>query len=186
MHDAGGMARRGQAAARRAGFSTATQMTVTGRTIAEEARAARETPGQKVIRPLADPLKPEGGLVILRGNLAPDGCVAKVSGQKRDFHRGPARVFEREEDAFAAVKAGKIKPNDVIVIRWEGPKGGPGMREMLHVTGAHPGRGPRRYRGADDRRALLRRHARLHDRPHRARGRRGRADRGAAERRHRS
>jgi dihydroxy-acid dehydratase len=117
------------------------EMTVTGRTIGEEARAARETPGQKVIRALNDPIKPEGGLVILRGNLAPDGCVAKVSGQKRDFHRGPARVFEREEDAFAAVKAGKIRPNDVIVIRWEGPRGGPGMREMLHVTGAIQGAG---------------------------------------------
>jgi dihydroxy-acid dehydratase len=115
--------------------------TVTGRTIGEEAVAAREAPGQKVIRPLSDPLKPEGGLAILWGNLAPDGCVAKISGQKRDFHRGPARVFEREEDSFAAVKAGKIKPNDVIVIRWEGPKGGPGMREMLHVTGALQGAG---------------------------------------------
>jgi dihydroxy-acid dehydratase len=94
-----------------------------------------------VVRALADPIKPEGGIVILRGNLAPDGCVAKVSGQKRDAHRGPARVFEREEDAFAAVKAGRIKPNDVVVIRWEGPKGGPGMREMLHVTGAIQGAG---------------------------------------------
>ena len=83
-------------------------MTVTGRTIGEEARAARETPGQKVIRALNDPIKPDGGLVILRGNLAPDGCVAKMSGQTQ-MHRGPARVFEREEDAFAAVKAGKIK-----------------------------------------------------------------------------
>jgi dihydroxy-acid dehydratase len=79
--------------------------------------------------------------VILRGNLAPEGCVAKVSGQKRDFHRGPARIFDREEDAFQAVKTGKIKPNDVVVIRWEGPKGGPGMREMLHVTGAIQGAG---------------------------------------------
>jgi dihydroxy-acid dehydratase len=140
MHDAGGMA----VVAKRlldAGLLHGDALTVTGRTIAEEARAGREAPGQKVIRPLSDPLKPEGGLVILRGNLAPDGCVAKVSGQKRDFHRGPARVFEREEDSFAAVKAGKIKPNDVIVIRWEGPKGGPGMREMLHVTGALQGAG---------------------------------------------
>ena len=140
MHDAGGMA----VVAKRlleAGLLHGDAPTVTGRTIAEEARAGREAPGQKVIRPLSDPIKPEGGLVILRGNLAPDGCVAKVSGQKRDFHRGPARVFEREEDSFAAVKAGKIKPNDVIVIRWEGPKGGPGMREMLHVTGALQGAG---------------------------------------------
>jgi dihydroxy-acid dehydratase len=116
-------------------------MTVTGRTIGEEARAAREAAGQKVIRALTDPLKKEGGLVILRGNLAPDGCVAKVSGQKKDVHRGPARVFDREEDAFAAVKAGKVKANDVVVIRYEGPKGGPGMREMLHVTGAIQGAG---------------------------------------------
>src|SRR2546422_503301 len=114
---------------------------IAGRTIGEEARAALEAPGQKVIRPLSDPIKPEGGLVILKGNLAPEGCVAKISGQKRDFHRGPARVFDREEDSFQAVKAGKIKPNDVIVIRWEGPKGGPGMREMLHVTGALQGAG---------------------------------------------
>jgi dihydroxy-acid dehydratase len=140
MHDAGGM---GVVAKRLldAKLIDGDAMTVTGRTIGDEARATKETPGQKVIRPLSDPIKPEGGLVILRGNLAPDGCVAKVSGQKRDFHRGPARVFEREEDSFAAVKAGKIKPNDVIVIRWEGPKGGPGMREMLHVTGALQGAG---------------------------------------------
>jgi len=140
MHDAGGMA---VVAARllEAGLLNGDAPTVTGRTIAEEARAGREAPGQKVIRPLSDPIKPEGGLAILWGNLAPEGCVAKISGQKRDFHRGPARVFEREEDSFAAVKAGKIKPNDVIVIRWEGPKGGPGMREMLHVTGALQGAG---------------------------------------------
>ena len=140
MYEAGGM---GVVAKRLldAGLLYPDETTVTGRTIGEEARAARETPGQKVVRSLSDPLKPEGGLVILRGNLAPDGCVAKVSGQKRDLHRGPARVFDREEDAFAAVKAGRIKPNDVIVIRWEGPKGGPGMREMLHVTGALQGAG---------------------------------------------
>jgi dihydroxy-acid dehydratase len=140
MYEAGGM----PVVAMRlleAGLLHGGEKTVTGRTIGEEARAARETPGQKVIRPLGNPLKTQGGLVILRGNLAPEGCVAKVSGQKRDVHRGPARVFDREEDAFAAVKAGKIKPNDVVVIRWEGPKGGPGMREMLHVTGAIQGAG---------------------------------------------
>ena len=140
MHEAGGMG----LVARRlldAGLLNEKELTVTGRTIGDEARAARETPGQKVVRALNDPIKPEGGLVILRGNLAPDGCVAKVSGQKKDTHRGPARVFDREEDCFAAVKAGKIKANDVIVIRWEGPKGGPGMREMLHVTGAIQGAG---------------------------------------------
>ncbi len=140
MHEAGGMG----VIARRlldAGLLHADEPTVTGRTIGEEARAARETPGQQVIRPLANPLKGHGGMVILRGNLAPDGCVAKISGQTKDLHRGPARVFDREEDAFKAVKAGKIKANDVIVIRWEGPKGGPGMREMLHVTGAIQGAG---------------------------------------------
>jgi dihydroxy-acid dehydratase len=140
MYEAGGMA----VVAKRlldAGLLHPDEKTVTGRTIGEEARAAREAAGQKVIRSLDNPLKPEGGLAILRGNLAPDGCVAKVSGQKRDVHRGPARVFDREEDAFQAVKAGKIKPNDVVVIRWEGPKGGPGMREMLHVTGAIQGAG---------------------------------------------
>ena len=140
MHDAGGMA----VVAKRlldAKLLHADETTVTGKTIGDEARAAREAPGQKVIRSLANPLKAEGGLVILRGNLAPEGCVAKVSGQKKDVHRGPARVFDREEDAFAAVKAGKIKANDVVVIRYEGPKGGPGMREMLHVTGAIQGAG---------------------------------------------
>jgi len=140
MYEAGGM---GVVAKRllEAGLLNPDEMTVTGRTIGQEARAAREAPGQKVIRPLQNPLKGYGGIVILRGNLAPHGCVAKVSGQKKDLHRGPARVFNREEDAFLAVKAGKIKPNDVVVIRYEGPKGGPGMREMLHVTGAIQGAG---------------------------------------------
>jgi dihydroxy-acid dehydratase len=140
MYEAGGM---GVVAKRllEAGLLNADEITVTGRTIGEEARAAREAPGQTVIRPLSNPLKGYGGLVILRGNLAPEGCVAKVSGQKKDLHRGPARVFNREEDAFQAVKAGKIKKDDVVVIRYEGPKGGPGMREMLHVTGAIQGAG---------------------------------------------
>jgi dihydroxy-acid dehydratase len=140
MYAAGGMA----VVARRlldAGLLHEQEMTITGRTIGEEARAAREPAGQQVIRPLDNPLKGYGGIVILRGNLAPDGCVAKVSGQTKERHRGPARVFDREEDAFAAVKAGRIKANDVVVIRWEGPKGGPGMREMLHVTGAIQGAG---------------------------------------------
>jgi dihydroxy-acid dehydratase len=140
MHAAGGMA----VVAKRlleAGLLNEKEMTVTGKTIGDEARAAREAPGQRVIRSLRDPLKGYGGLAILRGNLAPDGCVAKVSGQTRELHRGPARVFDREEDAFAAVKAGKIKADDVVVIRWEGPRGGPGMREMLHVTGAIQGAG---------------------------------------------
>ena len=140
MYEAGGM----PVVAKRlldAGLLHADELTVTGKTIGEEARAARETPGQKVIRPLNNPLKPTGGQVILRGNLAPDGCVAKVAGHERMAHRGPARVFDREEDAFAAVKAGKIKAGDVVVIRYEGPKGGPGMREMLGVTAALVGAG---------------------------------------------
>ena len=103
--------------------------------------AAPETPGQQVIKPLTQALKATGGIAILRGNLAPGGCVIKLSGQTKHDHRGPARVFEREEDAFEAVKRGRIKPNDVIVIRYEGPRGGPGMREMLHVTGAIQGAG---------------------------------------------
>jgi dihydroxy-acid dehydratase len=100
-----------------------------------------ETPGQEVVRPLEKPLKPTGGLVILRGNLAPEGCVVKVAGHERLHHRGPARVFDREEDAMKAVIAGAIKAGDVVVIRYEGPKGGPGMREMLGVTGALVGQG---------------------------------------------
>src|SRR5438876_2020817 len=117
------------------------QLTPTGRTLAQEATVAVETPGQEVVRPLEKPLKPTGGLVILRGNLAPEGCVVKVAGHERLHHRGPARVFEREEDAMKAVIAGAIKAGDVVVIRYEGPKGGPGMREMLGVTGALVGQG---------------------------------------------
>ncbi|MSQ26441.1 MAG: dihydroxy-acid dehydratase [Dehalococcoidia bacterium] len=117
------------------------EMTVTGRTIGEEAAAAKEAPGQVVLRPLTDPIKPTGGLVILKGNLAPEGCVVKVAGHERMVHRGPARVFNREEDAFAAVRARRIQPGDVVVIRYEGPKGGPGMREMLGVTAALVGEG---------------------------------------------
>ena len=115
--------------------------TVTGQTIADEAKGATETPGQEVIAPLSKPLKATGGLVILKGNLAPEGCVAKISGHERLQHRGPARVFDSEEDAMAAVTAKKIKAGDVVVIRNEGPKGGPGMREMLGVTAAIVGEG---------------------------------------------
>ena len=115
--------------------------TVTGKTIGEEAANAVETPGQEVIVPLDKPLKATGGLVILKGNLAPEGCVAKISGHERLEQRGPARVFESEEDAMAAVTAKKIKAGDVVVIRNEGPKGGPGMREMLGVTAALVGEG---------------------------------------------
>ena len=116
-------------------------ITVTGRTLAEEAADAVETPGQDVVRPLNDPLKETGGLVILHGSLAPDGCVVKVAGYERTLHRGPARVFEQEEDALAAVLAGGIREGDVLVIRNEGPVGGPGMREMLGVTAALVGAG---------------------------------------------
>jgi dihydroxy-acid dehydratase len=115
--------------------------TVTGRTLQDEAANAVESPNQEVIAPLDQPLKKTGGLVILKGNLAPEGCVAKISGHERLEHRGPARVFDSEEDAMAAVTGKKIKSGDVVVIRNEGPKGGPGMREMLSVTGAIVGEG---------------------------------------------
>jgi dihydroxy-acid dehydratase len=116
-------------------------ITVTGRTLAEEAASAKEAPHQEVVRKLDKPLKPTGGLVILKGNLAPEGCVVKVAGHNLQNFRGPARVFDSEEAAFAAVENGAIKPGDVVVIRYEGPKGGPGMREMLAVTAALVGAG---------------------------------------------
>ncbi len=122
-------------------FLDGTQMTVTGRTLGEEAGAARETPGQQVVRRLADPVKKTGGLVILKGNLAPEGAVLKAAGHERPHHRGPARVFDREEDAMKAVTSKSIRAGDVVVIRYEGPRGGPGMREMLGVTGAIVGEG---------------------------------------------
>jgi dihydroxy-acid dehydratase len=115
--------------------------TVSGKTLAEEAALAAETAGQEVVRPVDRPLKPTGGLVILRGSLAPEGGVMKVSGADRTQHRGPARVFDSEEAAFAAVQQQAIRPGDVVVIRYEGPSGGPGMREMLAVTGAIVGAG---------------------------------------------
>ncbi|HXY86186.1 MAG TPA: dihydroxy-acid dehydratase [Gaiellaceae bacterium] len=114
---------------------------VDGRTLAEIAAAARETPGQEVVVPIDRPLKATGGIAILHGNLAPEGSVAKLVGHERRLHRGPARVFDCEEDCFAAVAAGAIEPGDVVVIRYEGPAGGPGMREMLHVTAALVGAG---------------------------------------------
>ena len=115
--------------------------TVTGKTIAQEAKEAKEDKGQEVVLPLSKPLSESGGLVILKGNLAPEGCVVKLSGHTRHQHRGPARIFECEEDAFAAVQANTIRPGDVLVIRNEGPRGGPGMREMLAVTAALAGAG---------------------------------------------
>ncbi|MDH4083148.1 MAG: dihydroxy-acid dehydratase [Nitrospira sp.] len=124
-----------------AGLLHGNQPTVTGRTIGEEAAAATETPGQQVLRPLAHPIKTTGGLVILKGNLAPEGCVVKVAGHSMTRFQGAAKVYDREEDAFVAVQAGQIKAGDVVVIRYEGPAGGPGMREMLGVTAAIVGAG---------------------------------------------
>jgi dihydroxy-acid dehydratase len=124
-----------------AGILHGAARTVTGRTMAEDAGDARETPGQQVVRPADQPLKPTGGLVILRGSLAPDGAVMKISGADRMAHRGRARVFDSEEAAFDAVQRQAIQAGDVVVIRYEGPCGGPGMREMLAVTGAIVGAG---------------------------------------------
>jgi dihydroxy-acid dehydratase len=140
LYEAGGIA----VVAKRlldAGLLHEDAQTVTGKTIGEHAREAAETPGQEVVRPLDDPVKKTGGLAILRGNLAPEGCVVKLSGHERVHHRGPARVFECEEEAMAAVTAGSIVAGDVVVIRNEGPAGGPGMREMLSVTAALVGEG---------------------------------------------
>ena len=140
LHQAGGIpvvVRRLQ----EAGLLHEDAQTVTGRSVGEHAREATETDGQVVVRPVGDPIKPTGGLAILRGNLAPEGCVVKLSGHDRVHHEGPARVFESEEDAMAAVQAGGVLAGDVVVIRNEGPAGGPGMREMLSVTGAIVGQG---------------------------------------------
>jgi dihydroxy-acid dehydratase len=124
-----------------AGLLHAESRTVTGQTIGEIADAASETEGQQVVRPLSNPIKPTGGLAILRGNLAPDGCVVKLAGHERRKHTGPAKVFESEEDAMAAATRREIQAGDVVVIRNEGPAGGPGMREMLAVTAALVGEG---------------------------------------------
>jgi dihydroxy-acid dehydratase len=140
MYEAGGMPVVGKRLLQ-AGLLHPGEMTVTGRTLGAEIERSREPAGQSVIKPLDQPLKKEGGLAILRGNLAPGGCVIKISGQKKTVHRGPARVFDREEDAFQAIKDGGIQPNDVMVLRYEGPRGGPGMREMQLVTGALQGSG---------------------------------------------
>ncbi len=119
-----------------AGFADGSALTISGKTLAEEAGLAKETPGQDVIHTFEKPIKPNGGLVILKGNLAPEGCVMKIAAAGKYEHRGPARVFDCEEDCFKVVQAGGVKPGDVVVIRYEGPKGGPGMREMLQVTAA--------------------------------------------------
>jgi dihydroxy-acid dehydratase len=123
------------------GYLHGDAMTVTGKTLAEEVASAQETPGQKVILPLDKPIKPTGGLVILKGNLAPNGAVVKLKGDEPTHHRGPARIFNREEDAMYAVQSQSIKKGDVVIIRYEGPVGGPGMREMLSVTAAIVGQG---------------------------------------------
>jgi dihydroxy-acid dehydratase len=140
MFEAGGMGVVAKQLAK-AGLLNDDCITVSGKTIGQEARAATEVPGQDCIVDMKHALKPHGGIAVLHGNLAPEGCVIKLSGQKRDSHTGPAKVFNKEEDAFKAIKNRRIKPNDVMVIRYEGPKGGPGMREMLHVTGALVGAG---------------------------------------------
>ena len=119
-----------------AGHADGSALTISGKTLAEEAALAKETPGQDVIHTFEKPIKPNGGLVILKGNLAPEGCVMKIAAAGKYEHRGPARVFDSEEDCFKVVQEGGIKPGDVVVIRYEGPKGGPGMREMLQVTAA--------------------------------------------------
>jgi len=123
------------------GFVDGDQLTPTGRSLAEEAGEARETPDQDVVRPVKDPIKTSGGLAILKGSLAPEGAVVKITGHERAAHSGPARVFDCEEEAMAAVTSGQIQPGDVVIIRYEGPAGGPGMREMLGVTGAIVGAG---------------------------------------------
>jgi dihydroxy-acid dehydratase len=140
VHRAGGIALIAQRLLE-GGYLHGDCLTVTGHTIAEEAAQAHETPGQEVIRPLSNPISANGGLHILKGNLALDGCVIKLKGDEPRIHRGPARIFNREEDAMQAVQAQQIKAGDVVVIRYEGPVGGPGMREMLGVTAAITGQG---------------------------------------------
>jgi len=140
LHDAGGISLVAQRL-NEGGLINRDARTVDGRTLGQSAEAAVETPGQRVVTLLSKPLKPTGGLAILRGNLAPEGCVVKLAGHERLLHRGPARIFDNEEAAFAAVRARQIKAGDVVVIRYEGPVGGPGMREMLGVTGALAGEG---------------------------------------------
>jgi len=140
LHAAGGLALVARELVK-AGLVHGDAPNVDGRSLAEVATAAVETPGQEVVVPIETPIKASGGLAILRGNLAPDGCVVKLAGHERLFHRGPARVFDSEEECFAAVKARSISAGDVVVIRYEGPAGGPGMREMLHVTAALVGEG---------------------------------------------
>ncbi len=140
MYDAGGVGLVARELLKR-GLLHGDERTVDGRTIAKVAADAVETPGQPVVKPIETPIKPFGGLTILRGSLAPEGCVVKLAGHERRHHRGPARVFDSEVECFAAVRERKIKEGDVVVIRYEGPVGGPGMQEMLSVTGALVGEG---------------------------------------------
>jgi dihydroxy-acid dehydratase len=140
MHAAGGVALVARELLKR-GLVHGEAPTVGGQTLGQVATAVVETPGQEVVVPIETPIKPTGGLAILRGNLAPEGSVVKLAGHERLLHRGPARVFDSEEDCFAAVKAREVRPGDVVVVRYEGPAGGPGMREMLHVTAALVGEG---------------------------------------------
>ena len=141
MHAAGGVALVSRELLKRDDLLAGSALNVDGRTLAQVAAEAEETAGQEVVVPLETPLKATGGLRVLYGNLAPDGAIVKLAGHERLVHRGPARVFDSEEDCFAAVKARGVKPGDVVVIRYEGPAGGPGMREMLHVTAAIVGEG---------------------------------------------
>ena len=177
MYEAGGVALVMRELLKRPGLLHGDLPTVDGRTIAQIAADVVETPGQKVVRPIETPLKPNGGLAILHGSLAPEGCVVKLAGHERRQHRGPARVFDSETACYDAVRAQRIVPGDVVVIRYEGPVGGPGH------AGDAPGHGGARRRGAGrlgraaDRRPVLRRDPRPDDRPRRARGRARRPDR---------
>jgi dihydroxy-acid dehydratase len=139
-YEAGGMSLVGRELVK-AGLVDADALTVDGRTLGAIAEDVRETPGQKVVVPIETPIKPRGGMAVLRGNMAPDGCVIKLAGHGRMYHRGPAKVYDSEPDCFAAVKAGEIVPGDVVVIRYEGPAGAPGMPEMLQITAAIVGEG---------------------------------------------
>ena len=141
MYEAGGIGLVMRELLKRPGLLHGGSPTVDGRTIAEVAADTAETDGQEVVVPLETPIKPNGGLAILRGTLAPDGCVVKLAGHERRLHRGPARVFDSEAECFEAVKERRILPGDVVVIRYEGPVGGPGMQEMLSVTAALVGEG---------------------------------------------
>jgi dihydroxy-acid dehydratase len=140
VHEAGGVALVARELLKRDLVHAETR-NVDGRSLGEIAAAVEERPGQEVVVPIETPVKPTGGLAILYGNLAPEGCVVKLAGHERLVHRGPARVFDSEEACFEAVRERRIEPGDVVVIRYEGPAGGPGMREMLHVTAAIVGEG---------------------------------------------